>query len=511
MNEVEKNNNSIENIETTSIKEPTIIKTDEGAINGQTKCPKCGSTDISNNIAKGNLRCNFCRHEFELKKLDGMVEDISKLEGQVMTSGTQNIVADSKDVITLKCTSCGAEVVIDTASSMQARCHWCRNTLSINEQIPNGSVPDVVLPFKIVKDDARKEIEKFVGKRKFFANPKFKREFTTENIMGVYFPYMLVDVNSHANFIGEGEHQTRRYTMGSGDKERTYYDADLYHVEREFDLTIEGLSIESNSDRLNTESKDKTNNIINSIMPFDTENCVKYDANYLKGYTSEKRDTNVEDIKKVADVQAKDIARFAANDTLKQYDRGVRWSSEEMKIKGQQWQAAYLPVWLYSYQEVKGSKKLLHYVAVNARTKETMGSVPIHMPKLMTVSILIEFLGLVAMLLVDWDYKWSFLLAGFIYFFIMYSRYRNSGARHTYETETKKNVSNLRKVDNFIRSEKGLSNSYMTGANNRKVEGKNSSAKLLDSMTGGNMTGIKDAIIKNDNVASFIKNNINKK
>jgi len=50
----------------------------------------------------------------------------------------------------------------------------------------------------------------------------------------------------------------------------------------------------------------------------------------------------------------------------------------------------------------------------------------------------------------------------------------------------------------------------MTGANNRKVEGKNSSAKLLDSMTGGNMTGIKDAIIKNDNVASFIKNNIKK-
>ena len=92
----------------------------------------------------------------------------------------------------------------------------------------------------------------------------------------------------------------------------------------------------------------------------------------------------------------------------------------------------------------------------------------------------------------------------------MYSRYRNSGARHTYETETKKNVSNLRKVDNFIRSEKGLSNSTMNGANNRKVEGKNNSAKLLDSMTGGNMTGIKDTIIKNENVANFIKNNIKK-
>ena len=27
-------------------------------------------------------------------------------------------------------------------------------------------------------------------------------------------------------------------------------------------------------------------------MPFDTENCVKWNANYIKGYTSEKRDVN---------------------------------------------------------------------------------------------------------------------------------------------------------------------------------------------------------------------------
>lgn len=25
-------------------------------------------------------------------------------------------------------------------------------------------------------------------------------------------------------------------------------------------------------------------------MPFDTENCIKYEANYLVGYTSEKRE-----------------------------------------------------------------------------------------------------------------------------------------------------------------------------------------------------------------------------
>ena len=486
-----------------------VVKTDEGSKNGQDKCPKCGATDISLNQNNGKLRCNFCRHEFEPEKISGMETDISKLEGQVIASGANNYDASASDTVTLKCSSCGAEVVIDTTSATQARCHWCRNTLSLNEQIPNGAVPDVVLPFSVKKDEARQSIERFVGKRRFFAHPKFKQEFTTENIMGVYFPYMLVDINAHANFSGEGEHETKSYYIGFDENRQKVYDAELYNVEREFDVAISGLSVESSSDRLNNASKEKTNNIINAIMPFDVENVVKYNANYLHGFTSEKRDTSIDDIKTLVDTQAKDIARFAANDTMKKYDRGVRWEKEDFNIKGQQWKAAYLPVWLYSYQEVKGTKKLLHYVAVNARTKETMGSVPIHMPKLIIVSSIIELFGFIAMLFVDFDYKWAFLLAGVIYFLIMYYRYRNSNARHTYELETKKDISNLRTVDTFIKEKKRLRNSYMDGANNKKVEGTSVNNdivksivnnKTIDSLTSGNVVAdmFKDKINKRD-------------
>ena len=458
-----------------------IVKTDGGSKDGQTKCPACGSTDITLNVAKGKLRCNFCRHEFEPEKISGMEEDISKLSGMVMGSGTSNIIADVSEVMTFKCSSCGAEVVIDTKSSMTARCHWCRNTLSVNEQIPNGAVPDIVLPFGIKKQEAQEEIEKFVGKRKFFAHPKFRNEFTTENIMGVYFPYMVIDLNTHANLSGRGEHLVRRYTVKSGDHYDTYYDADLYDVEREFDLTIDGLTIESSLDKLDTKNKSKTTNIINSIMPFDIENSVKYNANYLSGYTSEKRDTNIEDLKPIVETQAKDIARFSANETIKYYDRGVKWDNEQLYIKGEQWKAAYLPVWLYSYQEKKGEKSLLHYVAVNARTKETMGSVPIHMPKLIIVSIIVEILGLLLMLILPSE-NWRFicLTFGIIYFLVIYARYRNQGARHTYEKETKRNMTDVKTIDNFVRHEKGLSNSRMKGANNNSINGSIVGKSLLE-------------------------------
>ena len=475
--------NNKQNVQT----EPKIVQTDSGSKDGQNKCPKCGSTDISININNGHLRCNFCRYEFEPEKVVGLETDISQLQGQVMGSGAQDIVADAKEILTFKCSSCGAEVVIDTASSAQARCHWCRNTLSINQQIPNGSIPDVVLPFSVKKEDAKIAIEKFVRKRKFFAHPKFKEEFTTDNIMGVYFPYMIVDVNAHSSLIGQGEHTVRRYTKKHGDHHETYYDADLFDVEREFDVIIEGLTVESSSDKLDKDSTDKTTNVINAIMPFDIENSVKWNANYLKGYSSEKRDTNIEQLKSLVEVQSKDIARFAANETLEEYDRGVAWSNEQLLIKGQQWKAAYLPVWLYSYQQVKGNKKLLHYVAVNARTKETMGSVPIHMPKLFGISCLVEILGILAMLFIDFDYNAIFLLTGFIYFFIMFARYRNNNARHMHEIETKKKVENLRKVDKFVRRREGLTNARMSGANNTNVSGEGFGSQMLNQLTEQNL------------------------
>ena len=355
-----------------------------------------------------------------------------------------------------------------------------------------------MLPFNLKKEDAKVEIEKFVGKRKFFAHPKFKKEFTTNNVMGVYFPYMVVDINGHSKLVGHGEHEVRRYSRKEGDNHVTYYDADLYDVMRDFDVTIEGLTVESSMDKLNKNASDKTTNVINAIMPFDIENAVKWNANYLRGFSSEKRDTNIEQLKPLVETQAKDIARFAINDTLKHYDRGVAWSSEQIMVSGEQWKSAYLPVWLYSYQEVKGNKKMLHYVAVNARTKETMGSVPIHMPKLFGISFLVELLGMLMMFFVDFDYEEVFLLSGFIFYFIIFSRYRNHNARHSHELETKRTVSNVRSDDRLVKRRTGLTNSRIAGANNTSVGNEGIGNKMLNHLTSQN------------SVANLIKNNIDK-
>lgn len=489
-----------------------VVDTAVGEHNGENICPKCGSTEVIYSQKAGKLICQYCRFQFEPEKVEGFATDLSNLNGTVIGSGANDIIASESDILTLKCQYCGAEVVIDTASSTNARCHWCRNTLTIQEKVPNGAVPDVVLPFAISKEEAQKSIETFVKKRKFFANTKFKKEFTTNNIMGVYFPYMVVDANMHSKLNGVAEVETRRYTETHGDRTYTYYDADAYTVSREYDLTLSGLSVESSKDRLNNASQEKTNNVINAIMPFDTENAVKWNANYIKGYTSEKRDANIGDLSSLVKTQAEDISRFAANETLTNYDRGVAWSSENHDIKGSQWKAAYLPVWLYSYMQIKGNKKLLHYVAVNARTKETMGSVPINKPKLLLLSFIFEILCVFIMIGIGEDWSYLFLLGGPIFYLIFYNRYRNQSARHTYETETKHNMSGLIKSDLFYEHRKKLDSSQISGCNNTKVHGTTGSTKFLDQINGKQVSAKTFETLTNGNaVASYIKGKIDKK
>lgn len=377
---------------------PRVVRTDVGATDGLTKCPRCGATEISLNTASGSLRCHFCRFEWQATnalELWGLDGPIGELQGLVLGSGASQIES-TDDVRTFKCGACGADVVIDTGHSTQARCHWCRNVLSMNQQIPNGAVPDMILPFSLPKEAAVEKIRTFVKKRQFFAHPRFKKEFAPENVMGVYLPYMVIDVNAKVAMSGVGEHEARRYTVKVGDSRETRYDVEVYQVARQFTLHVNDLTVESSSSRLDQRTSENTNNIINSIMPFDTANSVRYDANYLAGFTMERRDTDYDRLMPLAQVQAGDIARYQANSTLQYYDRGVRWDHEQLDVVGQRWVSAYLPVWLYSYYErKKNGSSFLHYVAVNGRTGETMGSVPINKPRLLAVSAVVQVIGMI--------------------------------------------------------------------------------------------------------------------
>jgi len=371
--------------------DPVAIDTSAAELkDGLNHCPKCGATDIRQRPGSDQLICLFCRNEWIGERVEeafGLGEGIDQLTGTVIASGARDIAADAASLMSFKCTGCGAEVTINTDSAMTARCHWCRHVFGVNEQVANGAVPDAVLPFHIKKDDAVARIRQFVDKRRLFALKAFKEEFTPENVVGVYLPYMIIDGRVSADIIGHGEIQTRSYTVGSGKNEKTYYDADVYQVDRHVDFTVDDLTLESSAERGNLDTRANTNNIINTILPFDTKNAVKWNASYLTGYTSEKRDRDVEHLRPRLEDQLLSIARAQVHNSIAQYGRGVRWEQEGITVHGTRWVSMYLPVWLYSYHQPDRDGGMLHYIAVNGRTGETMGSVPIQQWKLLAAAL----------------------------------------------------------------------------------------------------------------------------
>jgi len=366
---------------------PDPVAIDTSAVelkDGANRCPKCGATEIRHKPGGDLLICQYCRHEWHGQRVEeefGFGEGIDQLQGTVMASGARDIDADAASLMSFKCTGCGAEVTVNTENAMTARCHWCRHVFGVNEQVANGAVPDAVLPFHIKKEDAVARIRQFVDKRRLFALKEFKEQFTPENVLGVYLPYMIVDGNTSVDVAGKGEIQTRKYTQGK----KTYYDAGVYGVQRHVDFTVDDLPLESSAERGNLDTSRNTNNIINTILPFDTKNAVKWNASYLAGLSSEKRDLDVEKLRPRLEQALLSIGHHQVEQSVQRYDRGVRWEQERVAVHGTRWVAMYLPVWLYSYQQ-PGSG-MVHYIAVNGRTGETMGSVPVQQWKLLLAAI----------------------------------------------------------------------------------------------------------------------------
>ena len=459
-----------------------------GNKNGLKRCPNCGSSDISQDTEVGKLKCNHCRSHFD-GVLANAAGGIRGKTGEDRGIGAEDIIPGEDVVITMKCPSCGAQVVVNTDKATSTKCHWCHHVLSVNEKVSNGAVPDLVLPFKFSKRKAQEIIRKFIDNNTTSVNQDFKNSYKAELVNGVYFPYMIVDVNAKSEMNGYAERTVNKAPV---DWQQANY-ADEYSVSRNFDLLVDDLTVESSSRRLNQNTMINTNYVINTILPFDTENAVAWDANYLRGFTSERRDVNVNSLKQVVALQCGDIARIKIRDDMKEYDRGVRWSKEHLGIKGTKWRAAYLPVWLYSYQREENGR--IYYVAVNGRTGEVAGELPTTMHEKKSLVEINNKPGnrsarrrwgwvLIVVGLVAFPIGWLFVIPGIC--LLIAGReskpesrteialgLTDSGkiTRHYHELETRAKIENLERIDDIIKSEKRVYSDNIVGRNDNRVIG----------------------------------------
>ena len=70
-----------------------------------------------------------------------------------------------------------------------------------------------------------------------------------------------------------------------------------------------------------------------------------------------------------------------------------------------------------------------------------------------------------------------FLLAGFVFYAVVYLSYRNKDKRHHHERETKSAVTDPQGQERFVAHRKGLANAEMKGSNEDDIRGARAGVK----------------------------------
>ena len=285
-----------------------------------------------------------------------------------------NNINDS-NIVTAICPNCGVSLTCSKIAPA-TKCHWCHTMIPADLYIDNPNVPEQILPFKIEKEEAKQIIDEYIKKRHKYSTKEFLVNYNSDNIVPVYLPYMIVDINLHS--------ENRGLIIDDG-----FYASALgkEYIDRDFNMTIENALVEaSKSNYFN--SINSTSNIISSVVPFDIENAVEFNANYLNGYLSENRELNIELLKpQINKIVENNVTNFL-NQEMNEYfkaryfsQKDTYWYQKKNTVIGSQWSSILLPIWIYSYCEKVDNVNKIYYVAVNGRTGKIVGSIPMNTKK----------------------------------------------------------------------------------------------------------------------------------
>ena len=151
------------------------------------KCPSCGAA-IKFSPKEQKWVCEYCASKFTLAEMKKHKNASSDSLNQKSKEKKSDKVEEA-DVY--RCKSCGAEIIADV-NTTATFCVYCGNTAILKEKIQNSRVPDYIIPFQKVKEDATSAFLQLV-KHKPLVPRTFKSRKNIDKITGVYIPFWAYD------------------------------------------------------------------------------------------------------------------------------------------------------------------------------------------------------------------------------------------------------------------------------------------------------------------------------
>lgn len=309
------------------------------------KCKNCSSS-IRYDIVKKKMVCDYCNSEFS----------VEEIEGSALKGGEEAQTMETKIYV---CNACGAELMINDVESATF-CAYCGQPTIVFDRISKVRKPDVILPFRITKEEAHARIQEKLSKG-FFV-PKRIKKIEPEVVRGIFIPFTMSDVRYEDKRLITG-----RVGSGSNVCNKTFF--------RHAVANYKGLPVDA-SVKFNDESAAR-------LAPFPCDALEKFDPAYLSGFYADAGDEQKTDIERKIRDRVAESFEVAVMKTVKASKKETMEETHTCEMLDTKY--AMLPVWFFACND--GDFRCT--IIVNGYTGKVVGAVPIDKAKVVLLSVLI--------------------------------------------------------------------------------------------------------------------------
>lgn len=323
------------------------------------KCPCCDGS-IEFDSRSQNMQCPYCSNEFDVDTLMSYQEDLNtNLDDDMhwdMPAGQAWTEDETTGLRTYACEVCGGEIIGDAAMAA-TQCPFCGSSVVMKAQFAGDLKPDLVIPFKVDKQQAKDALRKhYSGKRLL---PKvFKEENRIEEVKGIYVPFWLFEADADANI---------RYRAT---RVRTWSDSNYYYTETRYFSVVRAGSLGFDWVPVDGSSK-MEDALMESIEPFDLSQAVDFKTAYLSGFLADRYDVTAEQSVERANQRVRNTTEEAFASTVMGYT-SVMPVSTNIRLQNGKARYALYPVWLLN-TNWNGKK---YTFAINGQTGRLVGDLP---------------------------------------------------------------------------------------------------------------------------------------
>lgn len=324
------------------------------------KCPCCGAALSYGGLAN-KLQCASCGNAFELSDIQGL-QDTGNHDHIDFEMPEEYFSADElESVSNYVCQNCGAQLMTE-ATTTATVCPYCGNSAILPEQIEGGVKPQLVVPFRISKEEAIRQFEEYFNGKKLLPNIFKTTRNRIADMRKLYVPYWLFDCSVYADMAFNAE---KRHVSRQGDWEVTR--TEHYLVRRAGTLSFERVPVDG--------SQKLDNKITETLEPYDIDAAVPFAPAVLSGAMADRADVDAAACEHRAAERMAESTEDAMRGTVNGYS-SVSVRARSIQSQHSQVTPALMPVWLITTQKEENGQKKIYTFAINGQTGELTCDVP---------------------------------------------------------------------------------------------------------------------------------------